>query len=217
MTLYWKFLIKQRNMLKLNKPYRYNRNEWQHVSTILIPYVRANGGQKGWEKADNTTKDIKNSISEYTLIQQNNRCAYCENFITGGAQLDHIVPKQLHPEFCYEPKNLLTSCAVCNMYIKNAGDTIESPVIRRYEQNRFKIVHPYFNDPDMHIKYTNEDKVIIDKNASTELGKATIDFFHLNDYPSYAKRAKQFGDKEKYPIDLIKLAKACSAYKRIKK
>ena len=63
MTLYWKFLIKQRNMLKLNKPYRYNRNEWQHVSTILIPYVRANGGQKGWEKADNTTKDIKNSIS----------------------------------------------------------------------------------------------------------------------------------------------------------
>ena len=85
-------------------------------------------------------------------------------------------------------------------------------MIRRYEQNRFKIVHPYFNDPDMHIKY-----MLKRVQTTRELGKATIDFFHLNDYPSYAKRAKQFGDKEKYPIDLIKLAKACSAYKRIKK
>lgn len=204
-------------MLKLNRPYKYNSAEWQHVSTILIPYVKTNGGQKGWEKADNTTKDLKNSISEYTLIKQQNKCAYCEELITGGAQLDHIVPKQLHPEFCYEPKNLLTSCAVCNMYIKNAGDTIKSPVQKRYEQNLFTIVHPYFNDPNVHIKYTNEDRVIIDMNGSTDLGKATIDFFHLNDYPAYVRRVKQFGDTKKYPIDLRILAKKCSAYKRKKK
>ena len=135
-------------MLKLNKAYRYTRTEWQHVSTILIPYVRLYGGQKGWDKADNATKDLKNSISEFTLVQQDCRCAYCETLIPGGAQLDHFVPKQLHPEFCYEPKNLLTSCAVCNMYIKNAEDTIILPVKRRYEQNQFTIVHPYFNDPD---------------------------------------------------------------------
>ena len=120
-------------MLKLNKPYRYTQAEWQHVSTILIPYVRLHGGQKGWDKADNVTKDLKNRISEFTLIQQECRCAYCEAFIPGGAQLDHFVPKQLHPEFCYEPKNLITSCAVCNMYIKNAGDTIALPAKRRYE------------------------------------------------------------------------------------
>ena len=204
-------------MLKLNKAYRYTRTEWQHVSTILIPYVRLYGGQKGWDKADNATKDLKNSISEFTLVQQDCRCAYCEALITGGAQLDHFVPKQLHPEFCYEPKNLLTSCAVCNMYIKSAEDTIILPVKRRYEQNQFTIVHPYFNDPNVHIKYTNEDRVIIDRNNSTNLGKATIDFFGLNNYPAYAIRAQQFGDMEKYPIDSIKLAKICSAYKRNKK
>ena len=201
-------------MLKLIRPYKFSSAEWHHVSTILTPYVLANGGQKGWEKADNNTKDLKNRISEYTLLQQGNKCAYCEDLITGGAQLDHIVPKQLHPEFCYEPKNLLTSCAVCNMYIKNAEDTISLPVQRRYEQNHFTIVHPYFNNPDVHIKFTNEDRVIIDKNGSTALGKATIDFFHLNDYPAYCKRANQFGDSIKYPIDAVKLAKACSAYKR---
>lgn len=201
-------------MLKLDKPYRFSKEEWQHVSSVLLPYVRVNGGKKGWEKGDYNSKDLRNKISEFTLIHQGNKCAYCEDFITGGAQLDHIVPKQLHSEFCYEPKNLLTSCAVCNMYVKNAGDTIITPVKRRYEQNTFTIVHPYFNNPDIHIKYTNEDKVVVDRNNSSTLGKATIDFFHLNDYPAYCKRAQRFGDLKKYPIDFIKLAKACSAYKR---
>jgi uncharacterized protein (TIGR02646 family) len=201
-------------MLKLKRPYKFSRTEWQHVSTVLIPYVRANGGEKGWKKRDNATLDLKNSMSEYTLNQQKCKCAYCEDLITGGAQLDHVVPKQLHPEFCYEPKNLLTSCAVCNMYIKNAGDTIKQPVKRRYEKNKFLIVHPYFDDPDDHIKFINEDKVIIDEVGSTALGRDTIAFFHLNDYPAYCKRANQFGDQDKYPIDAVKLAKACSAYKR---
>ncbi len=201
-------------MLKLKRPYKFNRTEWIHVSTVLIPYVRAHGGQKGWEKNDNDTKDLKNKLSEYTLIQQKCKCAYCEELITGGAQLDHIVPKKLHPEFCYEPKNLLTSCSVCNMYIKNAGDTVKSPIIGRYEKNEFLIVHPYFNDPNVHIKYINEDRVVIDTNRCTDLGKATINFFRLNDYPAYCKRAKQFGDFRSYPIDAIRLAKECSVYKR---
>ena len=201
-------------MLKLIRPYKFTRAEWRHVSTVLIPYVKRHGGEKGWKKGDNDTKDLKNRISEYTLIQQKCKCVYCEDLITGGAQLDHVVPKQLHPEFCYEPKNLLTSCAVCNMYIKNAADTVELPVKRRYEKNKFLIVHPYFDNPDEHIKFINDDRVVIDEARSTELGKATITFFHLNDYPAYCMRAKLFGDKDKYPIDGERLAKACSAYKR---
>lgn len=204
-------------MLKLNKFYRYTQAEWLHVSTILIPYVTKHGGQKGWNKADKATKDLKNSISEFTLAHQDCKCVYCENLITGGAQLEHFVPKQLYPQFCYEPKNLLTSCPVCNMYTKNAGDTIVLPVKRRYEQNQFTIVHPYFNDPNIHIKYINDDRVIIDRNSSTDLGKATIDFLGLNEYPAYTRRAQQFGDLKKYPIDYLKLAKTCSAYKRKKK
>lgn len=201
-------------MLKLRRPYKFSRAEWHHVSTVLIPYVEIHGGAEGWEKGDNATKDLKNRISEYTLIRQRCKCAYCEDLITGGAQLDHVVPKQLHPEFCYEPKNLLTSCAVCNMYIKNAGDTVKAPVRRRYEKNEFTIVHPYFDDPDEHIRFINDDRVVIDEAGSSDLGKATITFFHLNDYPAYCMRAKLFGDLKKYPIDEVKLAKACSAYKR---
>lgn len=201
-------------MLKLNNPYRFSKTEWQHVSTVLLPYIRTHGGKKGWEKSDNASMDLRNSISKYTLIHQGNRCAYCEEFIFGGAQLDHFAPKHLHPDFCYEPKNLLTSCAVCNMYIKNDEDTIKPPIKRRYEQNIFTIVHPYFNDPDIHIKYKNDDRVIIDEKGSTPLGKATIDFFHMNDYPAYCKRAQRFGNLNKYPIDSIRLAEACSVYKR---
>ena len=201
-------------MLKLTKPYKLSKTEWLHVSRVLHPYVRIHGGKKGWEKGDNATKDLKNHISEYTLLNQRNQCVYCEDLITGGAQLDHIVPKQLHSEFCYEPKNLVSSCAVCNLYIKNGEDTIKLPVKKRYNQNIFTIVHPYFNDPDVHIKFINNDRVVIDINSCTELGRATVDFFHLNDYPAYCKRADRFHDFQKYPIDAIKLAKACSAYKR---
>jgi uncharacterized protein (TIGR02646 family) len=204
-------------MLKISKIYQFTKKEWQHVSKVLIPYVRDKGGIKGWEKSDNATKDLKNKISKFTLIQQNCRCVYCGSLISRGAQLDHFVPKQLHPEFCYEPKNLLTSCAVCNMYIKNSEDTIVLPIKRRYEQNQFTIVHPYFNDPNIHIKYTNEDKVIIDLNRCTYIGRKTVDFFHLNDYPAYVERAKELVDREKYPIDLIRLAEECSTYKRNKK
>lgn len=203
-------------MLKLNqkKPYRFTKDEWQHVSRVLIPYVKLYDGEQGWAKSDNKTKDLKHRISEYTLLQQDQRCAYCEEFMVAGIQLDHIVPKQLHPEYCYEPKNLVSCCAVCNLYIKNADDTVVVPLQHRYEQNKFKIVHPYFNDPDVHIKYTNEDRVIVDRKRSTNLGKATIDFFEMDKYPATCKRAMRFGDFKKYPIDFIRLAKECSAYKR---
>ena len=200
-------------MLKIKKPYKFTKEEWNHVKTVLLPYVEQNGGIKGWRKADNATLDLKNKISQYTLIKQGNKCAYCEDFMTSGIQLDHIVPKQRHSIFCYEPKNLVSVCAVCNMYIKNDDDTIEEPLKNRYEQNKFKIVHPYFNNPDIHIKYTNEDRIIIDIASCSDLGKATIDFFHLNDYPAYCKRAQRFGNVTKYPIDGVKLAKESSAYK----
>ena len=187
-----------------------------HVSTVLKPYVEEHGGERGWAKGDNQTRELKNKISEFTLLQQRNRCAYCEEFMVGGIQLDHFVPKQMHPEFCFEPKNLVSSCAICNMYVKNAGDTVVPPIKKRYEQNLFKIVHPYFNDPDVHIKYTNEDRVIIDNERCTDLGRATISFFHMNEYPAYCQRAKRYGDLKKYPIDVVMLAKICSAYKRTK-
>lgn len=200
-------------MLKLRRPYKFNKAEWQHVSGVLDPYVKAKGVEKGWKKADKNTLALKNKISNHTIRQQVSRCVYCEGFMIRGIQLDHIAPKTLHPDYCFEPKNLVSSCAVCNMYVKNAGDTIVAPKQVRYDKNQFTIVHPYFNDPDIHIRFTNADKVIIDYINSSPLGKATIDFFHLNDYPSYCLRAKRLGDEKKYPIDYIRLAQITSTYK----
>lgn len=200
-------------MLNLKRPYRLKKPEWIHVRDVLLPYVKLKGGEKGWSKGDKKTKSLKNNISEYTIIHQKNCCVYCEELMFGGIQLDHIVPKKLHPEYCFEPKNLVSSCAICNMYVKNAGDTIVGTPAKRYNKNQFTIVHPYFDDPDYHIKYTNADKVVIDYANSTKLGKATIDFFHLNDYQAYCIRAKRFGNAKKYPIDFIRLAKETSTYK----
>lgn len=209
----------QKNMLKLSKPYNYTKDEWQHVNTVLRPYAQANSGKKAWEKSDNQTNAIKNNISTHTLIQQNCRCAYCESIITGGAQLDHFLPKQEYKEYCYEPKNLLTGCTVCNMYLKKAGDPLVPPKVARYEQNKFRIVHPYFNDPSFHIKYINDDRIHIDINNCTTLGKETVDIFNMDTLQAEAQRsinltverALKNGD---ITIDILKLARVVSTYKK---
>lgn len=200
-------------MLKIDRPYRFTKDEWLHVKNILIPYIRQYGGKKAWEKKDNATLALKNKISNYTILKQKNKCVYCEDLITFGAQLDHIAPKQQYPDYCYEPKNLVTSCPICNMYIKNADDPIVVHNPQRYELNIFQIVHPYFNDPEQHIKYINGDRVILDTNHCSTIGKATITMFKLDSYPAYCKRAINYGDLSKYPVDFKRLARECSSYR----
>ena len=202
-----------RNMLKLEKPYKLLKDEWQHVSTVLKPYALLYGGKKAWNKGDDATRKLKNRISTYTLLMQKGRCAYCEDLISHGAQLDHIAPKAKYPQYCYEPKNLVTTCPSCNMYLKNDDDTIMGNCSSRYNHNIFSIVHPYINNPDIHIKFTNEDRVCIDEANCTALGLNTIRKLHLNDYPSYCKRAILFDNGRRYPVDYQRYARECSSYK----
>lgn len=206
-------------MLKLSKPYNYTKDEWQHVNTVLRPYAQAKGGKKAWEKSDNKTNAIKNNISAHTLNQQDSRCVYCESIITGGAQLDHFLPKQEYKEYCYEPKNLITACTICNMYLKNAGDPLVPPKVNRYEQNKFRIIHPYLNDPSFHIKYVNNDRIHIDIKNCSQLGKETIRILSMNTYQAEIQRSINLTFEKavasgEATIDSLKLARAVTTYKR---
>lgn len=196
-------------MLKLDNPVSFTVDEQNHISNVLMPL-----GKKGWSKSDRKTKNIKHKISTHTLQNQGCRCAYCERILEkGGVQIEHIAPKDSNESFCYEPYNLVSSCGICNAIAnKGAKDTILPPKNNNYVNNNFKIVHPYFDDPDTHIKYQDPEKTVFDKALCTPKGLGTIDFFNWDTLNAYIARTI-IASSRSIPINVAQLILEISLYK----
>ena len=197
-------------MLNLFDPIHYTADEQTHVDTVLKPLL-----ERGWKDKKNKTKKLKNRISLHTQIAQGGRCAYCESVLRKGASaIDHIAPKGLYGEFCYEPFNLVTACSSCNsVSIKGERDTIQRPVnYRRYLDNHFLIVHPYFDNPDEHIKYTDTTKTVFDKKRCSQKGLNTISFFQWEG-PSAIRTRSEIYNTRNISFDVLSLIYDISTYK----
>ena len=72
-------------------------------------------------------QDIKKALCE----MYNKRCCYCEGRI--GAQayehIEHLKPKSLFPQECYEWNNLHWVCEICNSGNKNDQWDRENPIL----------------------------------------------------------------------------------------
>jgi len=111
-------------------------------------------------------------------------CIYCgfHEDIVGHLQRDHIAPKGIYPEFLFEAKNLVLACGNCNGFLKKKNfDTISS-VSSVYNRCRFKIVHPYRDRYQDHLKFAfvGGDIVIKHKPYSRK-GKATVEMTGINE------------------------------------
>ena len=197
-------------MLNLNDPVRFTVAEQAFINTTLKPL-----GKDGWDNNDPQTVAIKHHISEHTIIAQGGRCAYCENVLAkGDVAIEHIGPKKHYGMFTFEPYNLVSSCTSCNSPVnKGQSKTIVAPVDKNaYDANRFTIVHPYFDNPDNHIKYKDDDRIFIDNHNCSPRGKETVRLFNWNDMWAVYKRAG-IASMRHYPIDVLKLAAEISTYK----
>lgn len=197
-------------MLNLNDPVRYSAEEQSFIDDHLKPQ-----GKEGWNDSRNETKSIKNRISNHTIIAQGGRCAYCEKILAKGeVEIDHIANKGLYGEFTYEPYNLVSSCTCCNSPCnKGQKDCVVAPVDRLvYVNNEFTIVHPYFDNPDDHLKYMDDEHIYFDINNCSQKGKATIDMFNWNDTWAIYKRIT-IAHMKHYPVDVLQLAVEISTYK----
>ena len=166
-------------MLNLNEPVRYSAEEQSFIDNHLKPQ-----GKEGWNDSRNETKSIKNRISNHTIIAQGGRCAYCEKILAKGeVELDHIANKGLYGEFTYEPYNLVSSCTCCNSPCnKGQKDCVAAPVDRQvYVNNEFTIGHPYFDNPDDHLKYMDDEHIYFDMKNCSQKGRNTIDMFNWNE------------------------------------
>lgn len=133
---------------------------------------------------------IRIKIRNFYREHQNFICAYCKGNISTtsafNAQVEHIVPKSLHIDFMFTPKNLCVICADCN-HIKSDKEvaneeehTTNNENIIRYPTaaSAFKIVHPHFDEYDEHIKIVADHFYV--ENNNSDKGRFTIYSCKLN-------------------------------------
>lgn len=143
------------------------------------------GGE--WDIKDNPAiASFKSSLKGQLLSIQSENCAYCGLPLdeTGKAEVEHFAPKgglkrPKHTEFTFTIKNLVLSCTLCNSPIKKGiYDTISSKS-NVYENCTFKIVHPYFDDHNLHYSWPDNDREVLIQGIS-EKGIESIKIFKLD-------------------------------------
>lgn len=106
--------------------------------------------------ADDRLADLKSRAKKHYITEQDNRCCYCdEQWLTEHGRvwdLEHVVPKAVHPDFMFEPRNLAAACPDCNN-AKHDNETLTDPTVTAYPSSAasFLVIHPHFDHWEEHI------------------------------------------------------------------
>jgi 5-methylcytosine-specific restriction endonuclease McrA len=131
------------------------------------PECEKEGGY--WDdKDDRELSKVKKLIKDHYLKAQDYRCCYCKQRIVvahnGAWDTDHIIPKDTHAAFLFEPRNLCVSCKDCNLIKLN------KVVLKNQGRKRFPaspkdyiFVHPHFHKYTDHICIVQEAALYLPK------------------------------------------------------
>ncbi|MFA7287499.1 MAG: HNH endonuclease [Melioribacteraceae bacterium] len=181
---------------------------WQNQNDFLASIEPWEGIY--WEK-----HPIKGNTAEISRLKfhirsalkslQGCNCAYCglPFYETSNDEIEHIAPKgtlrdgtKLNPEFTFVGDNLVLACRLCNGFLKKGTkDTVDIKVAD-YKHCKFKLVHPYFDDPDLHYEFTSTFEEVLIQYKSSK-GKFSIELFDLASTAQTEGRAK-LNNKKKY-------------------
>lgn len=131
-----------------------------------------------WEsKSNKMLEEIKKHIKDYYLIAQDFKCPYCQQKIkvthNGAWDTEHIIPKDTHPDFMFEPQNLCVSCKDCNGEKWNKNVLRNKKAIRLPKKtNNYVIIHPHIDHYNDHIKIIDSALYFLPK---TDKGRKTIE------------------------------------------
>jgi uncharacterized protein (TIGR02646 family) len=124
---------------------------------------------------------------------QGQRCAYCgTRLFDESPHRDHIAPKgtNLHPEWTFQPRNIVLACYTCNSVRKKQFDTVLQKG-RSYKTTTFSIVHPYLDDPRDHLSFTGHRlSIVVRPMNGSRKGAETIRLFDLASPERSKERAK---------------------------
>lgn len=147
---------------------------------------------------DGRVTDIKQKIHQQLLAIQSSNCCYCGLKVNEGgrAEIEHIANKggkkrPAYVEFVFTKENLAIICQFCNSSSKKGQEDIMDTVdLANYNNCTFKIVHPYFDNPVAHYKWSNGKFGILISSNSVKATKS-IGLFGLDSEAHTLARAKQ--------------------------
>lgn len=180
-------------MLNITKIVELSEDENLFIKRTLLPQISI--GKDPWYDKKQATNDLKDKIRDFLEHEQKGRCIFCEMALArNGRHIEHFVARHIINEYAFEPMNLFLSCPSCNSRaIKNDRGIIVEPGNNKiYEMNVFLVVHPYLHNPDDHIKYTDETRVIFKDSACSPLGLNTIRVFKWNEKAAIKDRAEAY-------------------------
>lgn len=177
-------------MLNLTTPISFTRTMQTYLNTV--PKVK-----ESWNITSTEMTNVKRHIKERLLDIQDGKCAYCMSTLNpvvrnlGDLPLDgdreHIAPKSIHPDFIFEPLNLVLACITCNRTLKKDEDTIQI-LNNIYRNCQFKIIHPILDNVSDHIGF---DRGIITY-LSMNKGRWTEELFQLSNEFYTKERVKAY-------------------------
>lgn len=158
-----------------------------------------------WEKTgDAALSDVKKHIKDYYINVQDHICPYCRQQIVvdhnGAWDAEHIIPKDVHPNFMFEPENLCVSCKDCNGE-KSNKNVLKNPRYKHKKLPRspdaYIICHPHFDNYEKEIRVVNNPLFFIPK---SEKGRKTIEICGLL---RFMYKVSAYGDVPKDIADEI--------------
>ncbi len=166
--------------------------------------------------------ELKVAIKAKLYKIQGPYCIYCgchEEHTGMTLHREHILPKgnAFYPEFMFEVYNLALACITCNNGYKKTTDVGTGNKVS-YRKNKFKIIHPYFDNFSNHIEFNPKDgNVFIRHVKYSRKGKATIKLFGLDLPHRTEKRSALIMKKEiKVPKSYDTILKAILTNKYVK-
>ncbi|MFC7208846.1 HNH endonuclease [Comamonas endophytica] len=136
-----------------------------------------------WDAEENgDLQKYKKFVKDHYKVNQNYTCVYCRQRIVvennSAWDLEHIVPKNLRPEWMLLGNNLCIACKDCNNH-KSDKNTLVNKRLKKYPSNKdaFLIFHPHFDDYDTHINVVSEGEFYFPR---TNKGLKTYDYCGLS-------------------------------------
>lgn len=108
--------------------------------------------------SDDQTKMVRDSIKDHYITEQDHRCCYCRQQVLsknkGDWQGDHVIARDSHAQFMFEPTNLAICCRGCNS-AKSNKNVLKNAKRKTFpfKSTDYLIVHPHFDEYDNHIRW----------------------------------------------------------------
>jgi len=126
-----------------------------------------------------TGSKIKAALRKFLAAQQGHECCYCRRWLLNNAYaspIEHVLPRDIYPQFALHFWNLAIACTACNSAKTNAdwGGFAANHPVYPLPAGTGHFFHPRYHDYAQHVRYvrleTNNLK-FISYFGITELGK----------------------------------------------